>query len=301
MSRQSRDRDHANQRRTKTSNFKTMRNKNFGNARGETGSPIYCVGPSCRSEKTFIPLLIMQPTAINNYFFPALPPPFMLQTRIQHFDHASATIHPQKPNPRANSQHSPLDHSTPNPPTPYCQTLFHKSSAGGALNGAEDAVFCDSLFAPTKAEVPMCILGEAGVSGAALFHPPKSSSAAIFGRPTDEAEAPKPEFDEAAKPERPTSGFGCKLPNPPPPGGDCIMLAKPPSPPLAALLMGELPHPKSVPATDDPAGDLSKLLCGVGAAVPIDAHGSLDPHASALERPEKVVWVEGAEDWVRAV
>ena len=152
----------------------------------------------------------------------------------------------------------------------YSQTFDHKSSLGFALKAGLLGCVCVAAFGARK-------LGElkvvaAGVSGAAVFHPPKSSSAVIFGG----------EIDWLLKP--------------PATGGDCML--KPPLPilPRSALAVGELPQPKSPVVAEDTEGDLTERACGVGAAGSLVAHASLDAHGSAVEIPENVLLVGGADD-----
>jgi hypothetical protein len=120
------------------------------------------------------------------------------------------------------------------------------------------------------------ILEVAGVSGAAVFQPPKSSSAAILG----------------------IAGFGGEndcMPKPPPPVGDCIL--NPPPPVFEAVFtVGELPHPKLPIEAEESGGDLIDWVCGTGAAGSGVAHALLEPHGSAVGIFEKVLLVGGAED-----
>ena len=164
------------------------------------------------------------------------------------------------------------------PPTHYSQTFDHRSSLAFALaagfwaRGAAGAAGSPH----GAAEIGAVKLGTAGVSGAAVFHPPKSSSAAILGG----------------------EGFGAEkeeVPNPPLPDGDWMLL-KPPPAPNPALAAGEFPHPKSPLVVDETDGDLA-LVCGfgIGGVGSEVAHASFAPHGSAVGT-ENVLFVGGAED-----
>jgi len=85
----------------------------------------------------------------------------------------------------------------------YSQTFDHRSSLGFALAaGFAAGVAAGGAGSPQgAAEIGAVKLGTAGVSRAAVFHPPKSSSAVIVG---GEGFAGENEDD----------------PKPPPPGGD---------------------------------------------------------------------------------
>lgn len=171
----------------------------------------------------------------------------------------------------------PLGHSQQDHPH-YSQTFDHRSSLGFALAaGFPAGAAGGGAGSPHgSAEIGAVKLGTAGVSGAAVFHPPKSSSAAILcgeGFTGENAEAPKPR----------------------PPGGDCMLL-KPPPAFNPALGAGELPQPKSPPVADDTEGDLTlDCVCGVGAVGSGVAHALLDAHGSTVGM-ENVLLVGGAED-----
>lgn len=159
----------------------------------------------------------------------------------------------------------------------YSQTFDHRSSLGFALAAgfAAGAAGGGAGSPHGSAEIGAVKLGAAGVSGAAVFQPPKSSSAAILG-----GEGFTGENEEAPKP---------------PPPGDCMLL-KPPPASNPALGAGELPQPKSPTVADDTEGDLTlDCVCGVGGVGSGVAHALLDAHGSAVEM-ENVLLVGGAED-----
>ena len=156
----------------------------------------------------------------------------------------------------------------------YSQTFENRSSLGFAL--AVGFAAGDAGSPHGAAEIGAVKLGTAGVTGAAAFHPPKSSSTAILG-----GEGFAGENEDELKP--------------PPPGGDCMLL-KPPPAPIPALGNGEFPQPKSPPVVDETEGDLTlDCVLGVGGAGSEAAHALLDPHGSMVGT-ENVLFVGGAED-----
>ena len=165
----------------------------------------------------------------------------------------------------------------------YCQTFDHRSSLGFKLGaGFEGAGRLDG-----KADVLGWKVGWfeiAGVSGAALFHPPKSSSAAILGG--ENAAIPNPPFLLLLRPVL------CGLPQLE------SAAAEERAGDFTAVAVLEVPHPKSLARAEEIAGDLV-VLVGVaeGTDDSIEAHGSLAAQALLLfVKPANSVFVGGAED-----
>lgn len=123
----------------------------------------------------------------------------------------------------------------------------------------------------------------AGVSGAALFHPPKSSSAAILGGET--AAIPNPPCPLVLRPVL------CGLPQ------LKSVATEDRAGDFAAVAVPEVPHPKSLARAEEIAGDLV-VLVGVaeGTDDSIEAQGSLAAQALLFVKPANSVFVGGAED-----
>ena len=128
----------------------------------------------------------------------------------------------------------------------YSQTFENKSSL--PPNPVVGFAVCEGGFA-------------AGIAGAALVQPPKSSSGATFG-------------------------------------GPCKLSPSPPLSPNPLSLDGLPPHPKSFAAAETAGGGFVVFGFGAMAVGSGVAHASFEPHASTLENPDKdgaLVWVGGAD------
>lgn len=131
--------------------------------------------------------------------------------------------------------HKPMPCNAFNPNQRYSQTFENRSSLAANPPAGFEAVV---------------VVPAPGVTGAALLHPPKSSSADTFGG----AEMP----DE----------------NPPPPLGTMFWFAG---------TLGAEPHPKSL-ELDCMGGAAIPGDVTLGADA-VEPHASLDPHASLLFQP----------------